>query len=268
MAIKLIAIDMDGTLLNSDHKVTERVKESIHYAKSKGVQVILATGRPFSGISPYLLELGLNSEQDFCISNNGSYIHHAHTGEITAKETITFDDYRAIEALSRELGVCMHTHIDSCIYTSNEKISRYTVIESYLSNTQLVYRALDKMSPDEPYIKCVFSDQPSLLDEVEGQIPEDFRQRFNVVKSATFYLEFLSKKASKGNALQKVAKSLSIQPSEMMCMGDQENDFSMFAVAETKVAMGNGIKLLKDNATFITTTNNEHGVAIAIEKFV
>ncbi|GAA5103297.1 sugar-phosphatase [Wohlfahrtiimonas larvae] len=268
MSIKLIAIDLDGTLLNEQHIVSDRVKQSIQYAQDKGVQVVLASGRPYSGMAPILHDLGIYNDKNYVITNNGAMIRDITTGEIVYDNVLSYEDYLKIEALSRELNVFMHVASDQCIYTANREIGRYTAYEAYLSNIPLFYKPLEEMNEEIYYSKCMLSDEPELLASIEKKIPAKFYEDYEVFKSASFYLEFLRKNSTKGYALQKIATELNLKSSEMMCMGDHENDFSMFKVADTKIAMGNGIDLLKEHATFITETNQKDGVAIAIEKYI
>lgn len=268
MSIKLIAIDLDGTLLNAQHLVSDRVRQSIQYAQDKGVQIVLASGRPYSGMAPILHDLGIYNDKNYVITNNGAMIRDITTGKAIHENVLSYDDYLKIEALSRELNVFMHVVSDQRLYTANREIGRYTVYESYLSDIPLVYRPLSEMDEDVCYSKCMFSDDPKLLAEIEKRVPQEFYDHYEVFKSASFYLEFLRKNSTKGYALQKIANELNLEGSEIMCMGDHENDFSMFKVADTKIAMGNAIDLLKEHATFITKTNHEDGVAIAIEKYI
>lgn len=268
MSIKLIAIDLDGTLLNSQHRVSDRVKQSIECAQAQGVQIILASGRPYSGMLPYLKELAIKNDKNYVITNNGANIRDIDSGYAFHDNALSYEDYIRIEALSRQLDVNMHLVSDQCLYTANEQIGRYTVWESYLSNIPLVYREVAKMTEDMYYNKCIFSDEIARMAGLEKHIPQSFYDDYEVFRSASFYLEFLRKNSTKGYALQKIADEMNLQGSEIMCIGDHENDFSMYKVAEIKIAMGNGINLLKENATFITKTNNEDGVAIAIEKYI
>lgn len=268
MNIKLIAIDLDGTLLNSQHLVSNRVRESIQYAQDKGVQIVLASGRPYSGMAPILQELSIYNEKNYVITNNGSMIRDITTGEVLHQNALSFDDYLHIESLASTLNITMHVVSDRYVYTADRNIGRYTVYESYLSNIPLVYRPVNEMTDDICYSKCMFSAEPSILASIIPKIPKEYYEKYEVYKSASFYLEFLRKNSTKGFALQKIATEFGLESSEIMCLGDHENDYSMFDVADTKIAMGNGIDLLKDNATFVTTSNNEDGVAVAIEKFI
>ena len=268
MSIKLIGIDLDGTLLNSQHLVTDRVRESIRYAQDKGVQIVLASGRPFSGMFPILRDLKISNEKNYVITNNGSMIRDISTGEVLHQNALSFEDYLHIEKLASSLSIAMHVVSDRFVYTADRNIGKYTVYESYLSSIPLVYRPVDEMTDDICYSKCMFSAESDMLEAIIPRIPDEYYEKYEVYRSASFYLEFLRKNSTKGFALQKIAKEFGLKSSEIMCLGDHENDYSMFHVADTKIAMGNGIDLLKENATFVTTTNNEDGVAVAIEKYI
>lgn len=268
MDIKLIAIDLDGTLLNSDHVISDNVRKSIEYAQNKGVQIVLASGRPYSGMEAILKELNIQNEQNAVITNNGAMIRDIASGDVRYKNVLSYEDYVKVEALSRELDVNMHVVSDDCLYTARRNIGRYTVFESYISKIDICYRPAEEMTEEICYSKCMFSDDPALINRIEGLIPESFYQEYEVFKSAPFFLEFLRKNSTKGYALKQIADAMNLHRSQIMCMGDHENDFSMFNVADTKIAMGNGIDLLKQHATFITSTNNEDGVARAIERFI
>ncbi|WP_392553273.1 sugar-phosphatase [Orbus wheelerorum] len=268
MSIKLIAIDLDGTLLNSHHQVSNRIKTAIANATHKGVHIVLASGRPYTGIKQYLAELGLNSREHFCISNNGSLIHQADTGEHLNEFLLDFESYQELEQLSHQIDVSIHALGDDKMFTSNRHIGQYTVHDAYLTQTPLFYCPADEMDPSSSFSKVMFSAQPELLTLAESKIPSHFYQKYTLVRSTPFFLECLNLGANKGIAMQVVADKLKINHDEMMCIGDQNNDLPMFDYAKYKIAMGNASDAIKDKATFVTTSNDEDGVAVAIEKFV
>ncbi|VEA61006.1 Phosphatase YidA [Serratia plymuthica] len=105
MAIELIAIDMDGTLLNPQHQITPAVKQAITEARRNGVHVVLATGRPYVGVQDYLRQLDIQGPGDFCITYNGALVLQAADGACILQETLDFEDYVYVERLAREFGV-------------------------------------------------------------------------------------------------------------------------------------------------------------------
>jgi Cof subfamily protein (haloacid dehalogenase superfamily) len=114
----------------------------------------------------------------------------------------------------------------------------------------------------------MFADEPSKLEEIYPLIPKELFEKYTVVFSAKFFLEFLNKETNKGKALKALCEYLKIDPSEVMAIGDEENDLSMLEYAGHKIAMDNANKKLKDIATYITSSNNDEGVGKAVEKLV
>lgn len=268
MAIKLIAIDMDGTLLNPQHEITPAVKAAIGRARDKGVSIVLATGRPFVGVQRYLMELDLQQEGQYCISNNGALVHSAARGEVVAEKTLGFEDYRYLEQLARELGVHFQAFDKAYLYTPNKDISEYTIHEASLTGIPVRYRAVEEMDPATRFPKIMMIDKPALLDKAIAALPARARDSYTILKSAPYYLEILNPVVNKGYGVKMLAEKLGLQPSEVMAIGDQENDLAMIEYAGTGVAMGNAIESVKNIAQFVTKTNMEEGVAHAIEELV
>ncbi|ADU67339.1 sugar-phosphatase [Pantoea sp. At-9b] len=268
MAIKLIAIDMDGTLLNPYHQITPAVKSAIARARDKGVAIVLATGRPFVGVERYLQELDLQQPGQYCISNNGALVQRADTGESVAEVTLSFDDFLYVEQLARELGVHFHAFDHASLYTPNKDISEYTIHEASLTGIPVRYRAVAEMDPATRFPKLMMIDKPALLDKAIAALPVRARDSYTILKSAPYYLEILDPRVNKGYGVKMLAEKLGLQPAEVMTIGDQENDLAMIEYAGTGVAMGNAIDSVKSIAQFITKTNAEDGVAYAIEELV
>ena len=131
----------------------------------------------------------------------------------------------------------------------------------------IFYRTPDEMKGKE-IVKTMFIDEPEFLDQVIAQIPEEFHQRFTLVKSAPFYLEILQKTANKGTAITHLAEKLGYTKDQTMAIGDQENDRAMLEVVGHPVVMENGTDELKKIAKYITKSNEESGVAHALREWV
>ncbi|OAT37281.1 sugar-phosphatase [Proteus myxofaciens] len=268
MSIKLVAIDLDGTLLNNQHKITQEVKDAIQRTKESGTQILLASGRSFNGISPYLKELGLDTSDNFCISNNGSQIHQADSGEVIIEDLLNFEDYLYFENLSREIGVHFHALSDNKIYTTNRHISHFTCREAFLTWTPLYYRPLNEMQNDMRFSKFMIVDTPTVLDNAMQYLPANIYEQYSILRSAPYFIEILNTDVNKGNAVKKIAEHLKITPEKIMCIGDQDNDLAMLKYAGLSVAMENAPEAIKKIAKFVTLSNEEHGVAAALNKFI
>ena len=258
MSIKLIAVDIDGTLLNSQRQVTPEVFQAIQEAKAAGVKVVIATGRPIPGVLSLLEELNLNQDGDYVITFNGGLVQETSTGNELIRETLSYEDYLDIEVLANKLGV--HSHAIT-------NIGRYTVHESTLVHMPIYYRTPEEVA-DKEFVKAMYIDEPEILDAVIAKLPQEFYDRFTIVKSTPFYLEILKKTANKGIAVTHLAEKLGLSKEETMAIGDEENDRAMLEVVGSPVVMENGNPEIKKIAKHITKSNDESGVAYAIRKWV
>nr|KAJ9631412.1 hypothetical protein H2204_008139 [Knufia peltigerae] len=266
--IELVAIDMDGTLLDPAHKLTARVKQAIAEARALGVHIVLTSGRPVPGLAPFLQELGIEGDDDYCIACNGGLVQRIGPRETVVEYPLSFDDFVYCEQVAREIGVHFQALDAQRMYTPNQDISIYTVADSHLSRMPLSYRRVADMDPSMSFIKLMMIDEPDVLDAAIARLPAALTERFAVLKSAPFFLEVFDHRAGKGPSLQKLAEHLGIDRANVMAIGDQENDLTMLQYAGTSVAMGNAIDAVKAVARFETATNSEDGVARAIERFV
>ncbi|CRH90641.1 Putative hydrolase M6_Spy0533 [Chlamydia trachomatis] len=267
MSIKLVAVDIDGTLLNSKKEITPEVFAAVQDAKAAGVKIVITTGRPISGVHHLLDQLHLTEPDDYVISFNGGLVQDTATGEDVLKETLSYDDYLDLELLARHLQVPMHVSTKQGMFTANRNIGKYTVYEAMLVNSPVFYRTPEEMA-DKEIIKMMMVDEPDILDAVIEQIPAAYFERFNIAKSAPFYLEISPKTASKGKAIIGLAEKLGLTLDQTMGIGDEENDRSMLEVVGNPVVMENGNPELKKIAKYITKSNDESGVAHAIREWV
>ena len=173
MSIKLIAVDIDGTLVNSQKEITPEVFSAIQDAKEAGVKVVIATGRPIAGVAKLLDDLQLRDEGDYVVTFNGALIQETATGHEIISESLTYEDYLDMEFLSRKLGVHMHAITKDGIYTANRNIGKYTVHESTLVSMPIFYRTPEEMA-DKEIVKCMFIDEPEILDAAIEKIPAEF----------------------------------------------------------------------------------------------
>ena len=239
MSIKLVAVDIDGTLLNNQKEITPEVFSAVQDAKAAGVKIVIATGRPIAGVQKLLEELELNQPDNYVVTFNGGLVQDTVTGQELIKETLTYEDYLDIELLGRKLGVHMHAITKDGIYTANRNI-----------------------------VKCMFIDEPEILDAAITKLPPELAEKYTLVKSAPFYLEIVKKTVNKGAAILHLAEKLGLSKEQTMAIGDEENDRAMLEAVGSPVVMENGKEELKKIAKYITKSNDESGVAHAIREWV
>lgn len=263
---KLIAIDMDGTLLREDKSVSEATKKAIERARKKGVKVVITSGRPIAGITRYLKELNLTQEEDYVISFNGGLIQKAKTKEALYKSVLKGSDLSYLYKISKQVKVNMHAFSKlGCIAP---KLSKYTELEGAMCNIPVNIVDFSAIKGDEDIEKVMFVDEPEILDEAIKKIPKEVYDKYTVVKSEPYFLEFLNRNCNKGEGVKALAKYLGIDQKEVICIGDAGNDLHMIKFAGLGVAMGNAFEEIKKAADYVTSTNEEDGVAEVIEKFI
>ncbi|MBZ6073329.1 sugar-phosphatase [Aeromonas schubertii] len=264
---KLIALDMDGTLLNHQKQISARNKAAIAAARQQGVTVVLASGRPLEGMSAYLEELGMTGEQDYVICYNGTLVQRAADRGVIRSQSLRGSDASRIASLAAELGVNVHAFSpERGLITP--AMNHYTEHESRLNDLPVTLLDFAGLSPEEEILKVMLIDPPELLGPAIARLPAELYQAYTVVQSAPFFLEIMNRESHKGAGVAALAEHLGIARHQVICMGDAGNDSHMIDYAGLGIAMGNATDELKAMADHITASNDEDGVALAIERFV
>lgn len=265
--IKLIALDMDGTLLNNEKKVSERNYQVIQAAKQAGVKVVLASGRPLQGLQSHLEHLGLTTENDFVVSYNGSLVQRVAGGEVLHKTSLKGVDAKAIFKISQQLGVFIHAFsVKQGLITHQH--NTWTDLEAKLNGMHATEVDFNQLDDNEDIIKVMLVAQDETLSAAIKNLPAHLKQQYTVVQSAPFFLELLHPTSNKGIAVEKLCQVMGLSAEQVMCVGDAENDHAMLKFAGLAVAMQNADDETKALAHFITKSNVEDGVAWAIEEKV
>lgn len=262
--IKLIAIDIDGTLVNSQKKITPEVKKAIKTAQKMGKRIVICTGRPLSGAQQYLDELGLNHQDNqYVVSFNGAVVEST-SGDIIFKQGLDYQEYIDLEAIARKLQLHFHAVGLDRIYTANRDLSPYTIYNSSVVKLNVSYRTQEEMRKI-PLIKCMYIDDPDYLDnKIKSPLFETIKDRVTLSKTEPFYYEATAAGIDKGSGLKALCEHLGIAPQNVMAIGDQANDMPMLKYAGVGVAMGNAVQVTKDIADMITADCDHNGVAVAI----
>lgn len=262
---KLIALDMDETLLQPDKTISKADKEALQKAQKMGIHVVLATGRPLFGIKRFIDELEL-PDSEYAVCFNGAEVNRIDSKEMIYNKKLNGKDLHYLVDLSKKLNVNMHGFDKKGCFS--EKMSKYTELEITLNHIDLNLVNYNDFEDDHEIIKLMYIDEPDYLSNVIKNLPKDAYERFNIVQSAPFFLEFLNPKADKWYAIEALANHLGIKNDEIMTFGDAHNDYLMVKNAGLGIAMGNAVDSLKKVAKFVTVPNYENGVAYALNKFI
>ena len=265
--IKLIALDLDGTLLTSDKKISERNLAALKAAQAKGVKVVLTTGRPLKAMDFFLHELGTDGREDeYTITFNGGLVQR-NTGEILDKTVFSYDDVARIYEETDKLYIPLDAICEGLVYQiQSDQDSLYAQF-----NPALTFEPIDfsDLSSQQTYNKCVTAYAQEPLDAAIEQISPELFERYEIFKSREMLLEWSPKNVHKANGLEKLIAHLGIERSQVMACGDEANDLSMIEWAGLGVAMQNAVAIVKEAANVVTPmTNDEDAVAWAIEEYV
>ena len=265
--IKLIAIDIDGTLVNSKKELTQEVKAAIKAAKSQEIKVVICTGRPLPGVTKLLEELELDNQDDQYVICFGGNVIETTSGKPLYQKGISYEDFVDLEAIARKKNLHFQVISPDRIYTSNKDIGYYTLYEANLVSMGISYRTPEEMK-DIPMVKGMFIDEPEILDTAiaDYRYFEPLEERLEFTKTAPFYYEAYTKGVNKGRALGKLCDILGLTADNVMAIGDEENDIPMLKFAKTAVAMGNAVVAVKEVANEMTEDNDHDGVAKAITR--
>jgi len=265
--IKLVTIDLDGTLFDNQKKISEKNKIAIKKAKELGCNVVIATGRPLNGVLPVLKELDLLDDTDYCIIYNGAKIFNVKTKELVFSSSITGSDVKDLYYEALRLNTYLQAFcIDETLITKEH--NPYTDVEASLNHIKDELYDFDTICDDDLFLKFMMVNDEETLNRVIKEINPIFKEKYSMVRSSPIFLEFLNKNTNKGNALVALANYLNIPIEDTMAIGDQDNDISMIKAAGFGVCMANGVDEVKCAADFITLDNESSGVAYAFEKFI
>ena len=264
MKYRLIASDMDGTLLNSDSLLPEENLQAVKYCGEKGVKFVLCTGRPVQAIMPHYRKLGLDTP---VISYNGGRITEPLSGRVLYKKCLDSCSVKEILALARELDAVACVWADDELYIN--KMTPISVRYGELAVTEPVPYDIDNADFSERNVDKILwahtaEETERLLLKISGRCPRNAAG----CTSTPEYIDFVNAEVSKGAALRRLCELTGVDISETVALGDGENDIEMIRAAGLGVAMGNGIEAVCEAADVVTVSNDEYGVAKVIREIV
>ncbi len=264
---KLVALDMDGTLLDSQKELTSRVRSAIASAKEQGIKVVLASGRPFEGMLPTLKELGLDSEEDYALTYNASLILKVACQTVINSAILTGQDAIELYETANKLGVNILAYsMTHGLITPKQ--NKYTDYEAKLNNIEFTEFDFYNLDADEEIVKVMMIDEPELLENAITQLPQALQDKYSTARSTPFFFELMNKQSNKGNGMEALTAHLGLSPEQIICVGDAANDVEMIKYAGLGVAMENATDEVKAHANYITASNDQDGVAHVFEKYV
>lgn len=258
---EIIVLDLDGTLTNSKKVITPKTKDALMRIQKEGKKVVLASGRPTGGIVKLADELDLKSYGGFVLAFNGGKIINYETGEIVYNKTIPVELVPAVYEQACRLGVGVLTYKGNTIIHGNG-VNEYSSIEAKINGMPI--KEVDNFAEyvDYPVNKFLMTGEPEKIAKAQDVMRQTFGEQLNIFRSEPFFLEIVPPSIDKAYSLGKLLEYLGEKKEQMICCGDGFNDKSMIAFAGLGVAMANAQPEVKEVADYITTSNDEDGVAL------
>ncbi|WP_312650832.1 Cof-type HAD-IIB family hydrolase [Proteiniclasticum sp.] len=264
--IRLVAIDMDGTLLSSEHKVSPLNRKALKLADEKGIKVVLCSGRRIHNLLDYAKELGIDGNEGFVVGNNGAGAMRIADSKVIYENYLTAAEAQSIAEVcdSVDANYTVHT-FDAAISPRENLYSKY---EAGLNGIDLTIMHPSALADETMVTNMLVLDEVETLNGYEKVIMDTFSEKYRIIRTMPMYLEIMKKEVTKFNGIMAVADLFGIRDDEIMSIGDAANDLEMIVHAGVGVAMGNAQKVIKDAADYITLRNDEDGVAYAMNRFL
>ncbi|MBI1748306.1 MAG: HAD family phosphatase [Acidobacteria bacterium] len=275
MSIKLLGIDIDGTLLNSSFQISPENHEAIRRVKALGIIVVLLTGRRFRSAAPLARQLGID---DPIAVNNGALIKRPANGDLLRAVLLPAAECRDVIAIARELYMDPVVTIDAQghgqmvldrLDQQNVQMVRYLSLSS--QDVQTVEDLLAFIQNDP--VQVTFSHHPERINPLSDALARRMGPRVKLLNTVypqrdLSILDVIHPQVSKGAGLAAIGDMCGIRQAETMAIGDNFNDLDMLRYAGTAVVMGNAEPALKAHGFPVTASNDHHGVAVAIEEYI
>ena len=287
---KLVAIDLDGTMLNHDGEISERTKEIVEKCLKKDVEIVLASGRPIDSIKTIAKELGIKG---YFIAGNGALVYDIQKDEMIYENYIKKEKVLEIIKICEENSIAYNVYTDKVILTTNlkfnvlyyykENLNKEENKQTNISIVENMYEYVENMKEDK-FLKITICDQNEIifhsiikkLKEINGiEVLEIEHMSRKIIKQGTeeipveyFYTEISASNVDKWKAIEFLIKKIGLKQEEVMTIGDNINDKKMIENAGMGIAMKGSTEEILEIAKDITETNDNDGVAIALEKYL
>lgn len=267
MDFKLIALDIDGTLLNSNKELTPHTRYALIEAQKQGKRIIIASGRHPMGVIPLANDLMIEKYGGFIMAFGGGKIIDCTTGKTVVSKLFPKEYLPDIVGVLENSNITILVHDERKIFANN-RVNDYTYIERDILKMDMT--AVDDFisAVNFDINKILLAGEPDELDKYQEILSKRYDGLLDVYKSAPYFLEIMPFGVSKGSMLPPLLEKLGVSKDELIAFGDNYNDMTMIGYAGFGVAMGNGEEEVKKIANYVCESNDDDGISKTLEKFV
>lgn len=266
---KIIACDLDETLLDSHRSISPKNLEAIRKACELGVKFVPATGRGYGSVEPTLKELGLSQKrEEYVISFNGGAITENYEHRLLHFQGISFELAQELYQRGQRYDVTIHIYTREMMYLYNAAPEDFQSLSARMKVTQISGDNIDFLKGTDIVKALYMNTDHQYLRQIERDYA-DLAPQMDVSYSSNRFIEFNRRGVNKGAGLLSLARLLGVSPEETIAIGDNFNDLSMIKAAGLGVGVKNSIEGIRQDCGYITEADNDHSaVAEVIEKFV
>lgn len=265
MRYRIIALDLDGTLTNSQKIITPETQRLLIEFQKAGGKVVLASGRPTYGILPHAETLRLKEFGGYILAYNGGSVIDCKTGEVMFEQHFPRELIPEICGIIRPYPVGINTYKGENILVGNN-MNKYTELEAKINGMGISFTENFPESVNFDIVKCLLQGEPELILELEAMLSEKYKGVLGVFKSEAFFLELVPEGIDKARSIDRLLKMIGIPTEQCIACGDGFNDISMIKYAGLGVAMENAKPPVKEAADYITLSNDEDGIAHLLKR--
>ena len=267
--IKLIAIDLDGTLLTDRKEIQPATLDALNDVVKSNYIICLATGRPLSGTDEYAQTIyERTGYKPYLIVNGGAQIGRYQQKDWIAEFPLDHEAFLTFSKLSVDLRIAITYHSDYCAYVHDPYIRQPLIQDCSITREAIQYCPLNQFDPSRLFNRYEFIDEEEVINRTLPLIPDALFERYSILVTDPTCIEILPKSVTKGSGLAVLTKHIGISLHETLVIGDNNNDLAIMECAGIGVAMENSVERIKDLADFVTLDNNHNGVAHALKHFL
>lgn len=263
---KLLALDLDGTLLDKENQISAQNINAIKRIIQQHCMVVLCSARPVKAIAAVIYNTELEHLIRYFISFNGAWIYDAVERADIRFTPLSRKEVQTAIAMLAENQFPHHFFTRTNMMICSPNISYYTRYESDIFAMEIVFTEPVYIAQRDDIVKISMVGSTDFIDNIANKIDEQFHLQYSLSKTSNHYYEIMKHGINKGDALHYLSQHLNISAQAVVSIGDQENDISMFQFSAVGVAMGNASDYVKSCADRVSQDNNQHGVAFAINQ--
>ena len=276
MDIKVIVLDLDGTLLNSKSQINSKTKETLINLQSNGYHVVLASGRPTPSVVGIAKELEMDKYDSYILTFNGAHVMNYKTKEVVYQQPLSVESAKSVLAHLENFDVVPMVCIDNTMYVKDVysgfvehegQLKNILEFEARIGNYKLAEVDSLKDFVSVPLSKILITGNVDYLSDNLEAFKEPFHGLNTITKSADFFVEFTDYGVDKAKSLDEILNRLGLSRENVIAFGDGMNDYTLLQAAKVGVAMGNATSALKEIADYVTDTNDNDGIVSGLEKY-